>query len=303
MICGYPEEGSYSVSPPPLAEVQGELNKTLASLRRVATFAHRVYRCNPSSVLHQQNRCVGVLINAVISFLRHGLDTSDEDVLARNFQLALQYMEAAHFVHAELHLRSLSSIQWFFANAAEREEGIYRLVLAHSRFSDNAPFLNVAQHAGFVAPFDNSLEPPLHCCILDRLTQQWEAMMLGYIHFLTNTPLPQAGPQEEGSGPHEEISDLQEGVGVGTATIPLFLPDPLSPTPVASPASPSPPPPLFGSVASLAIDMTADDDDDEIYKSVESIERRNCLEDSLGEDAPMGDEAGSLLKMESPAVL
>ncbi|KAJ3804952.1 hypothetical protein F5876DRAFT_82375 [Lentinula aff. lateritia] len=193
------------------------------------------------------------------------------DVLARNFQLALH------------------SIQWFFANAAERKEGIYRLVLAHSHFSDNTPFLNVAQHASFVASFDGSLEPPLHRRMfaletalphhgtgswedlvpavpsLDCLTQEWEAMMLNYIHFVTNTPLPQAGP-------HEEISDLQEGVGVGTAAIPLFLPDPLSPTPVASPVSLPPPPPLFGSVADLAIDITADDDDKDIYESVGSIE-------------------------------
>ncbi|KAJ4495512.1 hypothetical protein C8R41DRAFT_866319 [Lentinula lateritia] len=162
MIREYPEEGSYSVSLPPLSEVHGELNEALASLRRVATFAHQLFRCDPASVLHQHNRYMGVIIDAVISFLRRGLDTSDEDVLALNLQLALQYMEAAHFIHAKLHLRSLSSIQWFFANAAEREEGIYRLVLAHSRFSDDAPFLNVAQHAGFIAPFSDSLEPPLH---------------------------------------------------------------------------------------------------------------------------------------------
>ncbi|KAJ3926572.1 MAG: hypothetical protein NXY57DRAFT_966384 [Lentinula lateritia] len=114
MIREYPDEGSYSVSLPLLAEVQGDLNETLVSLRRVATFAHRLYCCDPASVLHQHNRYMGVIIDAVISFLRRGLDTSDEDVLARNFQLALQYLEAAHFIHAELHLRSLSSIQWFF---------------------------------------------------------------------------------------------------------------------------------------------------------------------------------------------
>ncbi|KAJ3804649.1 hypothetical protein F5876DRAFT_82811 [Lentinula aff. lateritia] len=270
MICEYPEEGSYSVSLPPLAEVQGELNETLASLRRVATFAHRLYHCDPAS-------------------------------------LALQYLEAAHFIHAELHLRSLSSIQWFFANAAEREEGIYRLVLAHSRFSDDAPFLNVAQHASSVAPFDDSLEPPLHRRMfaletalphhgagnwedlvpalpsLDCLTQEWEAMMSSYIHFVTDTPLP------------------QEGAGGGTAAVPLFLSDPLSPTPVASTASPPSLPPRFGSVANLAIDMMTDDDDEDIYESPGSIERRNRLEGNLGEDDLMGDGANSLLNGESSA--
>ncbi|KAJ3803745.1 hypothetical protein F5876DRAFT_84546, partial [Lentinula aff. lateritia] len=313
MIREYPDEGSYSVSLPPLAEVQGDLNETLASLRRVSTFAHRLYRCDPASVLHQHNRYVGVIIDAVISFLRRGLDTSDEDVLARNFQLALQYLEAAHFIHAELHLRSLSSIQWFFANAAEREEGIYRLVLAHSRFSDDAPFLNVAQHAGFVAPFDDSLEPPLHRRMfaldtalphhgagnwedlvpalpsLDRLTQEWEAMMFSYIRFVTDTPLPQVDPQEEGSADHEEVSALQEGESGGTAAVPLFLPDSLSATPVASAASPPPLPPRFGSVANLAIDMTADEDEEDIYESPGSVERRNRVEGNPGEDDPMED--------------
>ncbi|KAJ3920567.1 hypothetical protein F5877DRAFT_65609 [Lentinula edodes] len=239
MICKYPEEGSYSVSLPPLSEVHGELNEALASLRHVATFAHRLFRCDPASVLHQHNRYVGVIIDAVISFLQRGLDTSDEDVLALNFQLALQYMEAAHFIHAELHLRSLSSIQWFFANAAEREEGIYHLVLAHSRFSDDAPFLNIAQHAGFIAPFSDSLEPPLHRRMfaletalphhgadnwedlvpavpsLDTLMQKWEAMMSSYIHFVTEPPSPQRHPQGEDSAHHEEVSALQERGGGG----------------------------------------------------------------------------------------
>ncbi|KAJ3897983.1 hypothetical protein F5879DRAFT_1071555 [Lentinula edodes] len=333
MIRKYPEEGSYSVSLP-LSEVHGELNKTLASLRRVATFAHRLFHCDPASVLHQHNRYVGVIIDAVILFLRRGLDTSDEDVLALNFQLALQYMEAAHFIHAELHLQSLSSIQWFFANAAEREEGIYRLILAHSRFLDDAPFLNVAQHAGFIAPFSDSLEPPLHCRMfaletalphhgagnwedlvpavpsLDTLMQEWEAMMSSYIRFVTETPLRQGDPQEEGSDHHEEVSALQEGEGGGqekgsvhpeevsalqegeggvTAAIPLFLPDPLSPTLVASAASPPSLPPRFGSVATLVIDMTADEDNEDIYESPGSIEHRNHLEGNPGEDDPMED--------------
>ncbi|KAJ3859141.1 hypothetical protein EV359DRAFT_86757, partial [Lentinula novae-zelandiae] len=269
MIHEYPDEGSYSVSLPPLAEVQGDLNETLISLCRVATFAHRLYRCDPASVLHQHNRYVGVIIDAVISFLRHGLVTSDEDVLA------------------------LYSIQWLFANAAEREEGIYRLVLAHSRFSDNAPFLNVAQHAGFIGPFDDSLEPPLHRYMfaldmalphhgagnledlipalpsLDRLTQEWEAMMSSYIGFVIDTPLPQVDPQEEDSGHHEEVSALQEGEG-GAASPPSL-------------------PPCFGSVVNLAINMTADEDDEDIYESPGSIERRNCLEGNPGEDDPMGD--------------
>ncbi|KAJ3856000.1 hypothetical protein EV368DRAFT_62046 [Lentinula lateritia] len=192
-------------------------------------------------------------------------------------ELALQYMEAAHFIHAELHLRSLSSIQWFFANAAEREE---ETALPHhgaGNWEDLIPALPS----------------------LDRLTQEWEAMMSSYIHFVTDTPLPQVDPQEEGSGHHEEVSALQEGVSGGTAAVPLFLPDPLSPTPIASAASPPSLPPRFGSVANLAINMTADDGDEDIYESPGSIECRNRLEGNLGEDDLMGDGANSSLKGES----
>ncbi|KAJ3846940.1 hypothetical protein EV368DRAFT_88319 [Lentinula lateritia] len=216
MVCKYLEEGSYSVSLPSLAKVEGKLNTTLASLCCVATFAHQLYCSNPSSVFHQHNWYVGVLIEAVISFLCCGLDSSDPDVVTHSFQIALQYMEAARHVHAELHFCSLSSVQWFFDNTAKREEGAYCLLLVHSQFPDNSLFLTVAQHAGFMASFKDSLEPLLHqhMFALDTalphygvgnwedlvpavpslylLMQRWEAMMLDYIHFVTDTPFPEA---------------------------------------------------------------------------------------------------------------
>ncbi|KAJ3897583.1 hypothetical protein F5879DRAFT_995824 [Lentinula edodes] len=307
MIREYPEEGSYSVSLPPLSELW-------------LPFVVSPPSPTDSSVVIPPPSSTSTI------------DTWD--VLALNFQLALQYMEAAHFIHAELHLRFLSSIQWFFANAAEREEGIYRLVLAHSRFLDDAPFLNIAQHAGFIAPFSDSLEPPLHRRMfaletalpyhgagnwedlvpavpsLDTLMQEWEAMMSSYIRFVTEPPLPQGDPQGEGSAHHEEVSALQEGEGGGqekgsvcpeevsalqegeggvTAAVPLFLPDPLTPTPVASAASPPSLPPRFGSVVNLVINMTADEDNEDIYESPGSIERRNHSEGNPGEDNPMED--------------
>ncbi|KAJ3924915.1 MAG: hypothetical protein NXY57DRAFT_968766, partial [Lentinula lateritia] len=293
MVREYPEEGSYSVSLPPLADVQGQLNDTLASLRRVATFAHRLYRSNPATVLHHHNRYMGTIIEAIISFLRRGLDTAEPDVIVRSFQLALEFMEAARGVHAELHLRSLSSVQWFFHNAAEREEGTYRLILHHSRFPDDAPFLNAAQHAGFVQPFDDSLEPPLHRRMfaletalphhglgswedlvpaipsLDPATQAWEAMMLDLIHFVTDMPSP-------GSVSHQEVGVDPRGFDSPSppGDVPLFLPDPTSPASPPLP-DPSPPPPqLFGTVATLAIDLTGEDDDEDIYESPVSRDRR-----------------------------
>ncbi|KAJ3884002.1 hypothetical protein GG344DRAFT_71646, partial [Lentinula edodes] len=222
-------------------------------------------------------------------------------------------------------------------------------------------------HAGFIAPFSDSLEPPLHRRMfaletalphhgtgnwedlvpavpsLDTLMQEWEAMMSSYIRFVTEPPSPQRDPQGEGGGQKkgsvhpEEVSDLQEGEGEGgvtaalppqgedsahheevsvlqeregggqrkgsvrpeevsalqegeggvTAAIPLFLPEPLSPTPVASAASPPSLPTLFGSVANLVIDMTADEDDDDLYESPGSFERRSHLKGDPSEDDPM----------------
>ncbi|KAJ4498988.1 hypothetical protein C8R41DRAFT_916083 [Lentinula lateritia] len=71
-------------------------------------------------------------------------------------------MQAARGVHGDLYMQSLSSIQWFFNNAVEKDEGLYRMVLDHSRFDNDGPFLTAAQHAGFAPPPDNSLKPPLH---------------------------------------------------------------------------------------------------------------------------------------------
>ncbi|KAJ3897594.1 hypothetical protein F5879DRAFT_995800 [Lentinula edodes] len=81
----------------------------------------------------------------------------------------------------------------------------------------------------------------------------------------------------------------REGEGGVTAAVLLFLPDPLSPTPIASAASPPSLPPPFGSVATLVIDMTADEDDEDIYESPGSIEHRNYSEGNPGEDDPMED--------------
>ncbi|KAJ3845850.1 hypothetical protein EV368DRAFT_89996, partial [Lentinula lateritia] len=264
MVREYPEEGLYSVSLPPLAEVQGQLNDTLASLHRVATFAHRLYRSNPTT--------------AIISFLRRGLDTAEPDVIVRSFQLALEFMEAARGVHAELHLRSLSSVQWFFHNTAEREEGTYRLILNHSRFPDNAPFLNAAQHAGFVKPFDDSLEPPLHRQM-----------------FALETALPHHGL---GLGGHDVgLDPFCYGYAFPrVCDAPLFLPDPTSPASPLLPG-PSPPlPPLFGAVPTLAIDLTGEDDED-IYESPSSrdhhLERELTDADGMeaDEDVPIKSES------------
>ncbi|KAJ3860805.1 hypothetical protein EV359DRAFT_84946 [Lentinula novae-zelandiae] len=101
--------------------------------------------------------------------------------------------------------------------------------------------------------------------------------MLHYIHHITDTllsapdvPVPMllVGPGGESSGGVGVEQSLEVGVALMVETgsigssiqVPLFLPEQESPT-SPSPPPPSPGlPPLFGSVAPLAIDLTGNDD-------------------------------------------
>ncbi|KAJ3848849.1 hypothetical protein EV368DRAFT_86153 [Lentinula lateritia] len=279
MIKENPDEGYYEVVLPPLSQLEGDLHQAREDLCRVATFAHRLYLSDPATVLHHHHRYIGAIIEAVVAFLRRGLDSDELDVVVHNFQLALDYMQAARGVHGDLYMRSMSSIQWFFNNTVDEDEGLYCMVLEHSRFDNDGPFLTAAQHAGFAPPPDNSLESPLHQRMLalstalphsastgmwdnivpalpsvNQLTADWEQLMLRYIHHITNTPL--SGPDTP--APMQSLE----------ASVPLFLPEQESPT-SPSPPPPSPTlPPLFGSVANLAIDLTSNDD--KLYEMEES---------------------------------
>ncbi|KAJ3884454.1 hypothetical protein GG344DRAFT_83999 [Lentinula edodes] len=292
MVREFPEEGFYDVSLPPVSELEGELTRVREDLRRVATFAHRLYRSSPGSALQHHNRHLGGLIEAMIALLRQGLDSTDPDLIVRNFQLVLEYLQASRGIHGELHVRTLSSLHYFFDNAADRDEGLYRLVLANSRFPDDSPFTTIAQHAGYAPPFESTLEPPLHRRMfaldtalpyhgagrwedtvpafpsLDRFTRDWEELMVAYVHHLSDIPLPEPPA-------HADIAVGEETVGspLVSRPVPLFLSEQPSPTSPSPPRTSPVPPPLFGSVAPLAIDLTGDDDDD-LYESLEEAARR-----------------------------
>ncbi|KAJ3846386.1 hypothetical protein EV368DRAFT_89117 [Lentinula lateritia] len=265
MIKEYPDEGYYEVVLPPLSQLEGDLNKAREDLCHVATFAHRLYRSDPVTVLHPHHRYIGAIIEAVVAFLHRGLDSDELDVVIHNFRLALDYMQAARGVHGDLYMWSISSIQWFFSNTVDEDEAL----------STALPHCDGAGRWDDIIPALPSL---------DQLTAHWEQLMLRYIHHIVNTPL--SGPDTQ--VPMLSVEPVTESLGevsvkqsleapvapvfspsVGsTPQVPLFLPEQESPTsPSLPPPSPNLPP-LFGSVANLAIVLTGDND--ELYEMEEA---------------------------------
>ncbi|KAJ3859788.1 hypothetical protein EV359DRAFT_86019 [Lentinula novae-zelandiae] len=220
-------------------------------------------------------------------------------------ELALEYLSQGCLTHGELHLRLISSLLFYYSNAADRVDGLYQDMFAHSRFSSDEVFLTAAQHAGYVNARPGSLEPPLHrrlfsfghpiplpqsptsdhipaVPLMDTVMSMWEHMIQAYIREVLGYPAfpnPVSSPVEapRSKSPMEAVTSLIAGdtpsmigaiVPVPRGT-PLFLPGSLSPT---SPRSPSPIPssPQVLDVSREVVDLTMDDAKD-LYESQEEF--------------------------------
>ncbi|GAW03785.1 hypothetical protein LENED_005534 [Lentinula edodes] len=90
LIRKYPEdEGLYEVDLPSLSSLQNQLTASEAMVRRLATFAHRLYSADP--LLHHHNTYVGGLIEAIITLLSRSLLHPPER-MRTVVELALEYL-------------------------------------------------------------------------------------------------------------------------------------------------------------------------------------------------------------------
>ncbi|KAJ3924978.1 MAG: hypothetical protein NXY57DRAFT_968623 [Lentinula lateritia] len=154
----------------------------------------------------------GGLLEAITLLLYRGLHHTP-DHLPSIIDFVLGYLSQARFTHGELHLQSMSSLLYYYSNAADRVEGLYQEMLTHSRFPSHDTFLTAAQHAGCVDACPGSLEPPLHrrffsfdhpipisssptsnhlpaVPALDSIMVSWERLIANYICDMIDTPGP-----------------------------------------------------------------------------------------------------------------
>ncbi|KAJ3924719.1 MAG: hypothetical protein NXY57DRAFT_1044702, partial [Lentinula lateritia] len=123
LIRKYPEdEGLYEVDLPSLSSLQDKLTASEVMLRCMATFAHRLHSADPANLLHHHNTYVRGLIELVITLLSRSLLHPPEQ-MRTVVELALDYLSQGRLTHGELHLRSTSSLLYYYSNAADRVDG------------------------------------------------------------------------------------------------------------------------------------------------------------------------------------
>ncbi|KAJ3862499.1 hypothetical protein EV359DRAFT_83287 [Lentinula novae-zelandiae] len=207
LIRQYPDdEGLYEVELPSLLEMQWKLDASEA--------------------------LVGGIWEAITLLLYRGLHHTPEH-LSSVIDFVLGYLFEARFTHGEMHLRSTSSLLYYYSNVADRVKGLYQEMLTHSRFPSHDAFLTAAQHTGYVDARPGSLEPPLHrrffsldhpipilpsptsdhlptIPALDSLMVSWECLIANYIRDMIDTP-----------GPRYLFPTLTELPGAGAGPSPL----------------------------------------------------------------------------------
>ncbi|KAJ3845996.1 hypothetical protein EV368DRAFT_89750 [Lentinula lateritia] len=300
LIRQYPEdEGLYKVDLPSLSSMQDRLNESEALVWRLATFAHRLYTADPANLLHYHNMYVGGLLEAVILLLSRSLAHPPEQ-MRTVVELALDYLSQGRFTHGELHLHSISSLLYYYSNAADRVDGLYQEVFSHSRFSSDEAFLTATQHAGYVDARPRSLEPPLHRLLfsfghpiplpqsplsdhipavpsMDSIMLDWERMIAGYVREVLGYPVPSFAIPSAVGASHTgdpDASNTHASVPGTSPVLDAIIPPPTE-TPLFLPESLLPPS-LIPSSASLpngpreVVDLTMEGDN-ELYESQEEF--------------------------------
>ncbi|KAJ3871268.1 hypothetical protein F5051DRAFT_446414 [Lentinula edodes] len=186
-------------------------------------------------------------------------------------ELVLDYLSQGRFTHGELHLRSISSLLYYYSNAADHVDGLYQ----EGMWMLVPGLWNPLFTAGS-SPLDiPSLFPKVPS--MDSIMLDWECMIAGYVSEVLGYPVPSfaiptaVGASHTGdpdaSSTHVSVPGTSPVLG---ATIPpptetpLFLPESLSPSsPIPSSAS------LPNSPREV-VDLTMEDDD-ELYESWEEF--------------------------------
>ncbi|KAH7868741.1 uncharacterized protein C8R40DRAFT_1177474 [Lentinula edodes] len=140
-------------------ELQEKLNESHSLNRRIASHAHRLHRTDPSRLLDLHTSFVHQVLEGAINLLRRG--NQSPEGLARWNKLALEFLESNRHTLADIHIRSLSTLTYFFSNRGDVEDNLLSEILANSRFEDSA-LLDAAQHAGFADSPPAAIEPPLY---------------------------------------------------------------------------------------------------------------------------------------------
>ncbi|KAJ3845736.1 hypothetical protein EV368DRAFT_90192 [Lentinula lateritia] len=185
LIKQYPEdEGLYEVELPSYSELQRKLDASEALVRRLATFAHRLYQSDPANLLHYHNRYVGGLLEAITLLLYRGLHHTP-DRLSSVIDFILGYLFQARFTHGKLHLWLTSSFLYYYSNAADRVEdarpGSLEPPLHRRFFSFDHP-IPISS-----SPTSDHL-PAVPA--MDSIMVSWEHLIANYIRNMIDTPGP-----------------------------------------------------------------------------------------------------------------